>query len=160
MTGIFGKVQEGEVSLEIRRLGDEHIDGLIKLYEFNKTNFEHFFPHPFTKEAIAEVIETSVLDLYYVVVFNDTIIGYGMLRGMDEGYDVPSLGIAVDKAVYGTGVAVTLMEFLETTSRLYGYKKMRLRVFKANPRAYNFYIKLGYTYEPYDEESVLGFKEL
>ena len=146
--------------MEIKRLGHEHIDGLIDLYKFNKKEFEYFTPHPFTRERLTKIIEESVLDLFYVVIFKSTIIGYGMLRGMDEGYDVPSLGIAVDKAVYGTGVATTLMEFLEATSRLRGYKKMRLRVYKGNPRAYNFYIKLGYTYEPYDKESVLGFKEL
>ena len=160
MTGIFGKGQEREFSLEIKHLSYEHIDGLISLYECNKKEFDKFTPHPFTREEITRVIDSSVLDLYYVVMFNETVIGYGMLRGMDEGYSVPSLGIGVDKAVYGTGVSTTLMNSLESTSRLSGYKKMRLRVFKDNLRAYNFYTKLGYKYEPYDDESVLGFKEL
>jgi len=146
--------------LEIKHLSYEHIDGLISLYENNKKEFEHFTPHLFTRDEITRVIDSSISDLYYVVVFNKTVIGYGMLRGMDEGYNVPSLGIGVDKAVYGTGVSTTLMDFLESTSRLSGYKKMRLRVFKENLRAYNFYIKLGYKYEPYDDKSVLGFKEL
>jgi len=146
--------------MEIRHLGEEHIDGLVDLHKFNKKEFEYFTPHPFTRDGFLQILNEAVNDLYYVVVFENTVIGYGMLRGMDEGYSVPSLGIAVDKAVYGTGVATMLMEFLETTSRLRGYKKMRLRVYKNNPRAYNFYIKLGYKYEPYDKESVLGFKEL
>ena len=146
--------------MEIRRLGYEHIDELVDLYKFNKKEFDYFTPHPFTREVLTKIIEETVHDLYYVVIFNSTAIGYGMLRGMDEGYNVPSLGIAVDKAVYGTGVATTLMEFLEAISRLRGYKKMRLRVYTENTRAFHFYIKLGYTYEPYDNESVLGFKEL
>jgi len=146
--------------MEIRRLDYEHIDGLIDLYEFNEKEFGRFTPHPFTRESLTKIIKESVLDLFYVAVFNSTIIGYTMLRGMDEGYAVPRLGIAVDKGVYGTGVATTLMEHLEATCRLRGYKEISLRVYKDNPRAYNFYIKLGYDYRPYDNESVLGFKEL
>uniref|UniRef100_A0A6M3IV24 Putative acetyltransferase n=1 Tax=viral metagenome TaxID=1070528 RepID=A0A6M3IV24_9ZZZZ len=146
--------------MEIRHLTHEYIDSLVELGNKNKEEFKHFTPHAFSREAIADIIDCSKLDLYYVVLYESKVIGYGMLRGMDEGYNVPSLGIGVDKAAYGTGVAKTLMEFLEAASRLRGYKKMRLRVYKENPRAFHFYTKLGYTYEPYDDESVLGFKEL
>jgi len=160
LTGIFGKGQEREFSLEIRHLTYEHVVSLIELGNRNKEEFKHFTPHAFSREAITEIVDESKLDLYYVVLYEGKVIGYGMLRGMDEGYNVPSLGIGIDKEFYGTGVATTLMEFLEATSILRGYKKMRLRVYKENPRAFYFYTKLGYTYEPYDDESVLGLKEL
>jgi len=146
--------------MEIRHLGYEHIDGLVDLYKLNKNEFKNFTPHPFTKEVLTKIIDETILDLYYVVMFEDAVVGYGMLRGMDEGYAFPRLGIAVGKDVYGTGVATTLLEFLEVTSRLRGYKKICLRVYIENSRAHHFYAKLGYTYEPFDEKSVLGLKEL
>ena len=146
--------------MEIRNLSEEYIDGLIKLREDNIDEFKFFTPHPFTREILTEVISTAKLDQYYVVVFGDIVIGYGLLRGMDEGYKTPSLGIAIDKKYYGTGVSFLLMSFLELTSKLLGYKRLRLRVYKENKRACPFYLKLGYKYEPYDDDSVLGFKDL
>ena len=157
---MFGMGQEREFPLEIRHLTHEHIASLVELGNNNKEEFKYFTPHIFTREVITDVVDSSNLDLYYVITYEDKIIGYGMLRGMDDGYNVPSLGIGIDKEFYGTGVATTLVEFLEVTSKLHGYKKMRLRVYMENHRAYHFYNKLGYTYEPYDNESALGVKEL
>ena len=146
--------------MEIQHLSHEHIASLIEFHHKNKEEFKYFTPHPFTKEALTNILATARLDLYYVVIYKGKVIGYGILRGMDEGYSIPSLGIAIHKQFYGNGVGTLLMEFLETTSRIRGYKKMRLRVFKDNIRAWKFYLKLGYKYEPYDKDSVLGFKEL
>ena len=146
--------------MEIRHFTDKDIDGLIKLQEDNKGEFKYFTPHPVDRVTLLSIIKTAKLDLYYVVVYEGNVIGYGILRGMDEGYKVPSLGIGIDKKFYGTGVGSLLMNFLETTARIRGYKKMRLRVYNENKRAFPFYLKLGYKYEPYDEHSVLGFKEL
>lgn len=160
MIGIFGKVRGGGILLEIRRLTYEHIDDVIKLYEFNKNEFERFTPHPFTRDGITKIIETAIFDLYYVVIFQNTIIGYGMLRGMDEGYNNFSLGIAIDKNYYGTGLAKVLVGFLELQARVHGHSAIRLRVFKNNIRAYNLYKNLGYEYTEYDSDSVVGAKKL
>ena len=146
--------------MEIRHLTEEYIDGLIQLQKNNKKEFKYFTPHPFTREKLQLIIETAKLDLFYVVIFKDSVVGYAMLRGMDEDYKIPSLGMAIDKKFYGSGIATLLMSFLETTARILGYKKMRLRVYKDNKRAFKFYTNLGYKYESYDEESVLGFKDL
>jgi ribosomal protein S18 acetylase RimI-like enzyme len=40
------------------------------------------------------------------------IVGYGMLRGWDEGYSVPSLGILVRAEACGQGIGKLLMEHL------------------------------------------------
>jgi ribosomal protein S18 acetylase RimI-like enzyme len=159
LSGVLGG-KERRYLVEIKHLTEEYIDSLIQLQKNNEKEFKHFTPHPFTREKLQLIIETAKLDLFYVVIFEGSVIGYGILRGMDEGYKVPSLGIAIDKNYYGTGVGSLLMDFLETTAKVHGYKKMRLRVYKNNERAYPFYLKLGYKYEPYDKDSVLGFKEL
>ena len=61
-----------------------------------------FHPHPFTTEAARERAAYTGKDLYYVVIEGDEILGYGMLRGWDEGYEVPSLGIVIHPAHRGS----------------------------------------------------------
>ena len=146
--------------MEIKHLTPEYFNGLIKLQEENEEEFKYFTPHKFNKEVLSIITGQAKKDVYYVAVYNGEVVGYVMLRGMDEGYSVPRLGIGIDKHFYGTGLGSLLMSFLETTARIHGYTKMGLRVYKDNKRAYQFYLKLGYDYAPYDDESVLGIKEL
>jgi len=51
-----------------------------------------------------------------------------MLRGMDEGYSTPMLGIAVDKRYEGIGVGKLLMQFLEVETKLLEYKEIKFPV--------------------------------
>ena len=160
MTGTFGKGQERGFLLEIRHLDYEHIDGLIELYKFNKDEFKYFTPHPFTRDELTKIIENTKLDLYYVVIFNDMVVGYGMLRGMDEGYKNFSLGICIDKKYYGTGFSLVFMNFLEFQGILRGHPNIRLRVMNDNKRAYYLYLKLGYVFSRFDDRSLVGVKDL
>ena len=50
-----------------------------------------FHPHPFTAEEAEARARYSGRDLYYVAVADGRALAYGMLRGWDEGYAVPSL---------------------------------------------------------------------
>ena len=160
MTGTFGKGQERGFLLEIRHLTYEHIDSLVELGNKNEVEFKYFTPHAFSREVIVDIIDSAKLDLYYVVIYGGVVIGYGMLRGLDEGYNNFSLGIAIDKIYYGTGLANLFMNFLEMQAKLREHRDIRLRVFNDNKRAYNFYLKLGYVYSKYDDTSVVGIKVL
>ncbi len=145
--------------MEIRELSAEYICGLIKLWEDNVEEFKYFAPHAFTREALESILSTVKLDLYYVIV-SDGVIGYGLLRGLDEGYSNFSLGIAIDKEYYGTGLAKMFMNFLELQSILRGHSNIRLSVNADNKRAFTLYQKLGYVYGPSADGYVVGIKEL
>lgn len=145
--------------MEIRELSAEYVDGLLKLCEDNVEEFKYFGPHAFTRETLDSILKTAKLDLYYVVV-SDVVIGYGLLRGLDEGYSNFSLGIAIDKKYYGTGLAKMFMSFLELQSTLRGHSNIRLGVNTDNKRAFTLYQKLGYVYESCDDGYVVGIKEL
>ena len=108
----------------------------------SKNNFEYFDPHK--NKSVENSLLGVVKDVYKGIYFNGELIAYGMLRGMDEGYSTPMLGIAVDKRYEGIGVGKLLMQFLEVETKLLEYKEIKLRVHKDNIRARNVYKKLGY----------------
>jgi len=99
-------------------------------------------------------------DLYYVAVSGTAVAAYGMLRGWDEGYQVPSLGIAIHPDARGTGLASTFMQFLHAAARLRGATRVRLKVNSENTAARRLYQSLGYRFEDSDGGEIVGFVDL
>ena len=131
--------------------------------DLKERNDDFFFaPHAVDEAEINTMISRTKEDLYYLVVDNDEILGYGLLRGWDEGYEVPSLGIAINPNARRFGVARFLMEVLQAAARQRGAKKIRLRVRKENRIAINLYQKIGYEFESHkaEDEYLTGVKQI
>ncbi len=114
----------------------------------------HFHPHPFTAEQAKIRATYEGADLYYLLVEGAAVLGYGMLRGWDEGYDVPSLGIALHPDARGGGLGRSLMAFLHAAARRRGAARVRLTVDPANAVAVSLYLSLGYTFAEVDGKRV------
>lgn len=119
-----------------------------------------FHPHPLTVEEAARRCEYSGKDLYYVLVDGRLVLGYGMLRGWDEGFEIPSLGIAVHPAERGKGLGLLLMHFLHAAARLRGARTVRLKVYSQNVRAVRMYESLGYEFRGTEAGQLVGFLDL
>jgi ribosomal protein S18 acetylase RimI-like enzyme len=138
----------------------ENIRDLIIPF-FNSINDKNFTPHPFDGNQMDKIIKEDK-DLYYFIIFENKIIAYGMLRGWAEGYDIPSLGIYIDKEYRGLGIGNMLMNFLHISAKLRGSEKIRLTVIKTNTSAISLYRKLGYIFIEDTENSnkLTGFCRL
>ena len=133
-------------ALEFRRLAPDLLPGLTAFFESmiaNKDD-EFFHPHPFTAEKAVELCGYVGKDLYLVAVCADEVLVYGLLRGWDEGYAIPSLGIAVHPTARGTGLGMAFMRYLHAAAANRGAKSIRLKVYAHNARAKSLYEKLGY----------------
>jgi len=117
-----------------------------------------FHPHPFTSSAAAERARYRGKDVYCVAVLGGRVLGYGMLRGWDEGYAVPSLGIAIHPESRGSGLAMALMTYLHAEARRRGASQVRLKVYQDNERAIAIYRSLGYEFGPGEPPVLLAFK--
>ncbi|MDZ4101091.1 MAG: GNAT family N-acetyltransferase [Hydrogenophaga sp.] len=154
----------GPLALEIVRLTPSRGMALHRFFkDINASGDSHFFrPHATDEEAILKLAEYTGQDLHYVLVDNGGILGYGLLRGWDEGYKVPSLGIAVHPSARGLGIGRMLMVFLHITACRKGAEKVRLRVHLGNDKAMHLYKSLGYIFESdsNDVEYLVGLKQL
>lgn len=121
-----------------------------------------FHPHAGDEAGLRAIAREAGDDLYYLLVRDREVLAYGMLRGWNEGYEVPSLGIAVHPSMRGTGLGRLMMEYLETMASLRGATSMRLRVHKNNAIARGMYVRRGYRLTPDegDERMVIGIKSL
>lgn len=138
-----------------------HPDLLEQLFEqvVKDGDDKIFHPHPFTKDHISEIIKSNN-DMYFLMLINSCVAGYGLLRGWDEGYEVPSLGIYITKSFRGRGLAVQLMHHMHLAASLYKASSVRLKVYKTNQSAVKLYTSLGYVLQEYDRYQLIGLKQL
>jgi ribosomal protein S18 acetylase RimI-like enzyme len=150
-------------SIEIVRLKQEHLNRLVPFFDEISTPdyMRDFSPHPFDEEHARSVCNYQGLDRYYAVLLDgEKIIAYCMLRGWDEGYEIPSLGLCVLKPYQGYGIGRIILNFLETTSSLNGCSKVMLKIKKDNALASNLYVTQGYVFREHSDDFLIGFKNI
>jgi [ribosomal protein S18]-alanine N-acetyltransferase len=135
-------------AVEIRQINAADEAALVRFFAVlqSRGTDRFFHPHPFTVKAAIERAAYSGKDLYYVLIDGSEILGYGMLRGWDEGYVVPSLGIVVHPDAQGKGLGRLLMNFLRVAAERKKAEKIRLRVALENEKATKLYRALGYEF--------------
>ena len=136
--------EERRLIVEFRVLGPA--DEAILAEVFDDIDTEFFRPHPLTRDEAARIVSRAGHDAYAILVEDGRAVAYGLLRGWEEGYAVPSLGIAVRTAAQGRGLGRLMMLHLHAEARRRGASVVRLRVHKDNFRARRLYESLGYAY--------------
>jgi len=147
----------------LSELSESNKYGLLKFLKENMNSFSdpsYFNPHPFTLDAINEILVNRKKDIYILFTQDAVVVGYGMLRGMDEGYEIPSLGIMVDRNYRGKGIGRFIMLVLHDIAKSKGYTKIRLTLHKENTVAKNLYSSLGYVFSELDEHGLVGTLDL
>ena len=144
--------------LEIRRI-DKHLEcALADFFNIIKQTGDdkYFHPHPFDKASARAIANYCEKDLYYAVLEDSHIIGYGMLRGWDAGYETPSLGILIHPEIRGMQLGKLLMHFLHAAARCRAAKKVRLKVYPDNTAAMKMYQDLGYMFQDKESGQLIG----
>lgn len=151
-----------EQQFEIVRLDSEHLAaarGLFAQIAADPTA-EFFHPHPFSPVVAEDIANQMGADEYILLLVDGKPEGYGILRGWDEGYDIPSLGIYVTPAMRGTPAARFLMNSLHDLAASHGAETIRLKVHPNNQAAFRLYSKFGYVFDRDDNGQLIGFLDL
>ena len=149
--------------LEFRGLVPSLEAALVEFFAHLRATGEdsRFHPHPFTAEAARDRCRYTGEDVYCAALAGGRVLGYGMLRGWDQGFAVPSLGIAVHADVRRIGLGRAMMLYLHAEARRRGAPAIRLKVYPANAAALQLYRSLGYQFQSTLEQGQLvGLKQL
>lgn len=121
-----------------------------------------FHPHGGDQATLRSLANDPGRDVHLLMVHLGDVVAYGLLRGWNEGFEVPSLGIAVHPSSRRHGVGRLMMEHLETIARLRGATVIRLRVRSDNHDARRVYEHRGYSFTASKESSglLVGLKDL
>jgi ribosomal protein S18 acetylase RimI-like enzyme len=129
-------------------------------FERNNKDEIFFHPHRLSYDGILTELQNNPKNYYVFFINLNSILGYGLLRGWQEGYDIPSLGIIIDINERGKGLSMKVMHHLENIAKSKNAKKIRLSVFKENKKAVSLYNKLGYIFSDKNEKELIGIKNL
>ena len=135
---------ELEAKVEFRVVGPGDEAALAEVFSDIDETF--FRPHPFTRDEAGRIANEAGRDTYSILVEDGRAVAYGMLRGWDEGYPFPSLGIAVRTSAQGRGLGRLMMAHLHAEAGSRGATVVRVRVHPDNVRARLLYESLGYVY--------------
>lgn len=136
-------------AVEVLRLRPAWVPALQELHAalLARGDTRLFSPHSFSADVLLDLCASERQDLHYLLTVESTVAGYGLLRGWDEGYSTPSLGVAIHPEWRGIGLSETLIHFLHGAARVRGVTRVRLRVHPSNAIALVLYRKLGYEFE-------------
>jgi ribosomal protein S18 acetylase RimI-like enzyme len=134
---------------------DSLIDFFGDIKDFGDYN-KYYHPFELTADVADDQCNRRDSDLIYIVAIGRRIIAHGMLRGWEEGYKVPSLGIIVHPSYTGQGIGSMFMRFLHLAAWFKGAKAVRLSVYKANTPAVNMYRKFGYEFSDKNDKEYIG----
>ncbi len=83
-----------------------------------------------------------------------------MLRGWDDGYEIPSFGGCTHSALRNAGLGQSLLAHAIVESRSAGAQRLRLTVYKSNERAVHVYRKFGFEFSDKNEHEFVGLLDL
>ncbi|WP_394253176.1 GNAT family N-acetyltransferase [Vibrio profundi] len=153
--------------MEIRRICCDDLDGFRELWQgvFDEGVYLRSPPPPKDKiEVVLNRITKQQIPQFVAIVDNKVVASVeafpGTMCGMDTD-EIGFVGAQVHADFRGQGIATRLLETVLTDGRRFGFKELRLDVYKSNAVAQNLYEKFLFKYTGRDSEVVFesGRKE-
>ncbi|MGI8835880.1 MAG: GNAT family N-acetyltransferase [Pyrinomonadaceae bacterium] len=129
----------------IRALTPDDAADLSTMLQAQSPDYVRFFyPFEFHLASISNVLANQRRDVLMGLYLESKIVVFFMLRGWNEGYDVPSFGIIVDENYRGYGLELISLDAAKVISRLRGAERMMLKMHPDNITAKGVARKIGF----------------
>jgi glycosyltransferase involved in cell wall biosynthesis/ribosomal protein S18 acetylase RimI-like enzyme len=135
-----------EEEVELRELAADDAEPLSRFFVRNNIPevLQHFHPFRLTADRARHIALHTGRDRYYGAFVGGEVVGMSMLRGWDEGYEVPSFGVVVDHRHHGRGIGSLLTDYAIDQARALGCERVRLSVYASNRVAHRMYEARGF----------------
>ena len=141
-------------NVEIKELQSDQGSTLSELILTAPVDYSKYFvPFSFEEDSIKKIISDAVNDKYFGIFINDDLAGFYMLRGFDQGYEVPSYGVWISDKFSGLGLSKLTLQHAITFCKLNDLKKIMLKVHPENTIAKNIYENSGFKQQGFDEKN-------
>ncbi|MGJ8744226.1 GNAT family N-acetyltransferase [Polaribacter sp.] len=147
-------------NIQLKEVLNSDSESLFRLMkEIYPLAYQHFWEDDgdwyvnsqYSKENILKELLQNNSD-YYFIIFKDEIIGNlrviwdEKLTGLSQEKQVKLHRIYLHQKVQGNGIGKKLLSWLEQKAGQKGYQIIWLDAMNAQPQAFQFYKKLGYSY--------------
>jgi RimJ/RimL family protein N-acetyltransferase len=139
---------------QITSLHLQNTTELVALLRSQSSEYVRFFtPFRFDHATVLKLLTQRDQDLFFGIYWQERLIGFSMLRGWDEGYEVPAYGVLIDEKYSGYGLATLTLRLVKAVCRLRGSPAIMLKVHPANTRATKLFERAGFFRTGIDAES-------
>jgi ribosomal-protein-alanine N-acetyltransferase len=147
--------------LAIEPVEARHAQALVELFEDTRVPLvsDSFDPFPLTADEAGRIALEPRRDAYFVASLQGGLVAMSMLRGFDEGFEVPSFGIFVDHGHHGEGIGHRLTAWTVDEAHRRGYPAVRLSVYASNAGALHIYRSLGFSEQQRDLVTRAGVQD-
>jgi len=151
-----------ETGIQIEDLAPRHEASLVELFNALKEHGDEstFYPHPLTADEAARLCRHAGLDQYFVATVKGKVVGYGMLRGWDEGYRTPSAGFATHPRYRQKKIFSTVVRSLIRQARNRGATEVRMTCSAHHELLIRSCSRLGFIFTPHSPGRLLGMIDL
>lgn len=131
--------------LTIKRLNSDSALELSQLLQNeNKEYSRYFIPFEFDLEIISNKIKNLHRDSFWGIFIEDKLVGFYMLRGFDQGYEIPSYGVWISKEFSGKGLAKLTLQHAISYCKINRITELMLKVHPENLQAKKIYEDFGF----------------
>ena len=132
-------------ALSISPLRPDDAHKLAAMLQDNGPEYMRYFaPFAFDEQTICRILTQARRDHYWGLWDDDVIAGFFMLRGLDEGYQVPAYGVCVARSHAGRGLLRLTVAYALSWCALNGISELMLKVHPDNVVARRTYEKHGF----------------
>lgn len=141
-------------SLEITELTSDSASILSKkLLEESKDYIGHFIPFDFSESSVKKILSEKKSYKYFGLFSKSDLIGFYMLRGFDEGYEIPAYGVWISSKYENKGLTTLTLYHAFAYCKINNIKTLMLKVHPDNTTAKNLYEKHGSKQTGFDEKN-------
>jgi len=132
-------------NLTIRPLNSEDAPELSALLLSQTPAYVRFFtPFNFDLPSVAGLLTGQGTDVFMGMYWEGRLIGFFMLRGWDDGYDVPSYGVLIDEKYSGYGLTRLSLKLAKSICKLRRVPRIMLKVNAGNKIAKRLFEEAGF----------------
>jgi RimJ/RimL family protein N-acetyltransferase len=141
-------------TLIVRSLEVEDAAALSAMLKAQSQTYTRFFnPFNFDWETIASLLAKRSLDVFMGMYWQAELRGFFMLRGWDEGFEVPAYGVLIDEKYGGYALAQLSLRMAKSICKLRGATRMLLKVHTDNEAARALYEEAMFVQTGVDAQS-------
>lgn len=139
--------------IELRKLLTTDLADLIDLWNKDPLDYnKHFIPFEIKYDNLKSILEKVDKDLFIGIFVNKKIAGFFMLRGFDEGYEIPSYGVWISSQYTNKGLAKLTLQYSLSFCQITGVKRIMLKFHPDNMIAMKMYKKFGFNESGIDKK--------
>lgn len=136
---------EDLVDIIINRLKPQNAEELETMIATDPpAYYQYFTPFAFDAETLRKILQNAQYDRYWGIWHKEQITGFFMLRGFDEGYERPTLGIYISQSYAGKSLSQLAFAYTISWCKLNGISSMMLKVHPDNHHSYTVCLKFGF----------------